>query len=65
MPEAMRGAALNFEVDEDQGEDKSFGISNSAEPGEYKITEEIDGGGNRRAGTSSLFNVVSNDDDIG
>ena len=63
--EPIRGAALNFEVDEDQGEgeDNSFGDFELSGTGEYKITEEIDGAGSRRAGTSSLFGVVSNDDD--
>ena len=63
--EPIRGAALNFEVDEDQGEgeDNSFGDFQLSGTGEYKITEEIDGAGNRRAGTSSLFGVVSNEDD--
>ena len=57
---------MNFKVDENQagGEGNPFNtIKLTGATGNYIITEEIDGTGVRRAGSSSLFAVKSNDDD--
>ena len=66
VPEPVRGEALNFEVPENQagGEGNPFNkFKLAGATGNYIITEEIDGTGVRRAGSSSLFAVKSNDDD--
>ena len=65
VDEPVRGEALNFIVDENQpaGEDNPFGTFElGGATGDYEITEEIDGSGVRRAGSSSLFEVAPDDD---
>ena len=58
VEDPARGASLNFDVDENQaaGADNfiaEFELKDAT--GNYRITEEIDGSGVRRAGSASLF----------
>ena len=65
VDEPVRGENLNFPVDENHpsGVDNPFNTFKLAgATGNYIITEEIDGSGVRRAGSSSLFGVSDNDD---
>ena len=66
VDDPARGASLNFDVDENQAAGAANAIDEfqlKGATGNYRITEEIDGSGIRRAGSASLFVAQSKEDD--